>query len=124
MQKSKSEKKNLILSIVSGILVGFINGFFGGGGGMIVVPLFIFLLKLEEKTAHASSIFVILPLSITSAIIYITKGSVNLVNLSVVSIGVIAGGVLGSILLKKLNNVVIRIIFSVIMVIAGMKLMF
>lgn len=124
MQKSKSEKKNLILSIVSGILVGFINGFFGGGGGMIVVPLFIFLLKLEEKTAHASSIFVILPLSITSAIIYITKGSVNLVNLSVVSIGVIAGGILGSILLKKLNNVVIRIIFSVIMVIAGMKLMF
>ncbi|MGN1222934.1 MAG: TSUP family transporter [Christensenellales bacterium] len=124
MQKSKSEKKNLILSIVSGILVGFINGFFGGGGGMIVVPLFIFLLKLEEKTAHASSIFVILPLSITSAIIYITKGSVNLVNLSVVSIGVIAGGILGSILLKKLNNVVIRIIFSVIMVIAGIKLMF
>ena len=105
MQKSKSEKKNLILSIVSGILVGFINGFFGGGGGMIVVPLFIFLLKLEEKTAHASSIFVILPLSITSAIIYITKGSVNLVNLSVVSIGVIAGGILGSILLKKLNSV-------------------
>ena len=124
MQKSKSEKKNLILSIVSGILVGFINGFFGGGGGMIVVPLFIFLLELEEKTAHASSIFVILPLSITSAIIYITKGSVNLVNLSVVSIGVIAGGILGSILLKKLNNVVIRIIFSVIMVIAGIKLMF
>jgi len=120
----KSNKTKIIISILGGVFVGFLNGFFGGGGGMIVVPLLIFLLALEEKQAHATAIFVILPLSITSSIIYITKGGFEFSNLLYVSIGVVVGGILGSLLLKKMNNKVLRIIFAIIMVIAGIKLMF
>lgn len=124
MLNLKSNKTKIIISILGGIFVGFLNGFFGGGGGMIVVPLLIFLLSLEEKQAHATAIFVILPLSITSSIIYITKGEFEYFNLGFVTIGVIIGGILGSLLLKKMNNKVLRMIFAIVMVIAGTKLMF
>ena len=118
----KNKERWLFLSF--GIVTGFLNGFFGGGGGMIVVPLLTFILGLEDKKAHATAILVILPLSITSSIIYITKGSVNFSNLSLTTVGVIIGGIIGSLLLKKVDNKVLRIIFAVVMVIAGAKLMF
>lgn len=124
MKSKKTKTFKIVVSIVGGLIVGFINGFFGGGGGMIVVPLLVFLLGLEEKKAHATAIFVILPLSITSSIIYITQGSFKLLNLSMVTIGVISGGILGSIFLKKINNKVLRIIFATIVFIAGVKMMF
>lgn len=124
MKSKKTKTFKIVVSIVGGLIVGFINGFFGGGGGMIVVPLLVFFLGLEEKKAHATAIFVILPLSITSSIIYITQGSFKLLNLSMVTIGVISGGILGSIFLKKINNKVLRIIFAAIVFIAGVKMMF
>ena len=120
----KSNKTRIIISVVGGIFVGFLNGFFGGGGGMIVVPLLIFLLSLEEKQAHATAIFVILPLSITSSLIYITNGGFDFFNLLYVMIGVVAGGIIGSLVLKKINNKVLRMIFAAIMIVAGIKLMF
>lgn len=110
--------------LIGGLIVGFLNGFFGGGGGMIVVPLLVFLLKMPEKKAHATAIFVILPLCIVSSIVYIIKGSIDWLQLLYSSIGFVVGGVVGALLLKKLNNKVLRIIFSLIMVGAGIKLFF
>lgn len=124
MGKTKTNKLKIVYCIVGGILVGFINGFFGGGGGMIVVPLLIFLLGLEEKEAHATAIFVILPLSIASSIIYITKNSLDYINLLTCGLGVVLGGLIGALLLNKMNNKVLRIIFSGVMIIAGIKMMF
>ena len=68
-----SKVKRGFLSVLVGCFVGFINGFFGGGGGMIAVPTLAKFYDLEEKKAHATSIAVILPLSIASSIIYLFK---------------------------------------------------
>lgn len=124
MIKTKSDKRKIIICLISGIFVGFINGIFGGGGGMIVVPVLIFLLGLEEKIAHATAIFIILPLSITSSIIYITKGNFEILNLGLTTLGVIIGGILGSVLLNKINNTLLRFVFAFIMIVAGIKMMF
>ena len=91
---------------------------------MIVVPLLTFLLGLEEKKAHATAIFIILPLCIISSVIYIQNGSMDWLKLLYSGIGFIIGGIFGALLLKKLNNKVLRIIFSVIMVASGIKLLF
>ena len=124
MSNLKNKKTKILISIIGGIFIGFINGFFGGGGGMIVVPLLIFILGLKENNAHATAIFINLPLIITSSIIYITKGGVNFANLGSTTIGVVLGGILGAILLNKINNKFLRFIFSFVMVVAGVKMMF
>ena len=64
--------------LLTGGLAGFVNGFFGAGGGMIVVPLLILLVKLADKNAFSSAISIILPLTIVSLVIYAKNGALDL----------------------------------------------
>ena len=120
--KSKQKIPKSIVITICGIAIGFINGFFGGGGGMLCVPLLEKYLKLENKHAHATTLCVILPLSIVSSIVYIVKNNLNFVELTFVTIGAIFGGTIGAIFLKKLNSKWVRVIFAVLMLAAGLKM--
>ena len=111
-------KKNILL-LIGGAAIGFLNGFFGGGGGMVAVPLFTSFIKLENKKAHATAIATILPLSIVSGIIYLTKGIEFTPVFLYVGAGVVAGGIIGALLLKKLSNKILPLIFYSLMVGAG-----
>lgn len=91
---------------------------------MIVVPLLIFLLGLREKEAHATAIFVILPISLVSSVVYLINGHVDYLQLLYSVIGFVAGGILGALLLIKMNSKVVRIVFSLIMIVAGIKMIF
>lgn len=111
-----------IVKIAGGAAVGFINGFFGGGGGMLLVPLLEKGLKMETKRAHATAILIILPISIASAIMYIVNGYTDWPATGYISLGVVTGGLLGAWLLKKLNPTAVGVIFSLLMLAAGLKL--
>ena len=45
-------------------------GFFASGGGLILVPAFVYFLKMEDKKARGTSVFCILPMVIASSIFY------------------------------------------------------
>jgi hypothetical protein len=117
------KKKNKILYLImTGIITGFVNGLFGGGGGMVVVPMLIFLLSYPVKTAHATAILIILPISIISGIIYASYGAFDM-NIGLpVTIGVVMGGITGAKLLSKLNSDIVTKIFSIVMFAAGIKM--
>ena len=121
--KNKLSFKQILIGIFGGIFVGFLSGFFGGGGGMIVVPLLMFAFGLEEKRAHATAIFTILPISLAGAIVYIANGRLSFGNIGLTSLGFIFGGIFGAILLKKSNNKFLRIFFGLIIIIAGIKIL-
>lgn len=111
-----------IVMVVGGLCVGFANGFFGGGGGMLCVPLLDKALKEQTKVAHATAMLIILPISVASAITYVVNGYFDMRLTLIVGGGVIAGGIAGALLLKKLKSEVVAIIFAVLMVAAGVKL--
>lgn len=115
-------KKNHFFYIISGIAIGFLNGFFGGGGGMIVVPFLENVLKFDTKKSHATAIFIILPLCIISITTYIISGSFNFTNGGFVSLGVVLGGVIGAVLLKNINSNFIQYLFAILMIVAGVKI--
>lgn len=121
--KDKSAHENLFATL-TGISAGLINGLFGGGGGMIVVPMLVFTLKYLPKNAHATAILIILPLSLVSGIFYAVFGSLDFHVLVPVTVGAVAGGVAGALLLSKLSSKWLIIIFSVIMAVAGFKMFF
>jgi len=110
--------------ILLGALIGLINGFFGGGGGMVVVPLLTKKFGFSQKQAQATAIFVILPISIASSIIYITHNSFSFAVAWSVVLGVVVGGGIGAIVLKKLNNLIVKTIFTILMLIGGIFMLF
>ena len=112
------------MKIVAGIVAGLINGLFGGGGGMIVVPCLKYLLKYETGAAHATAIAVILPLSVLSGVFYTFFGNVRCEPTLFVTLGVTAGGIAGAFLLKKLSSKPVTFIFSAVMAFAGVKMLF
>ena len=130
MSKRKNNKKNNmsvrfanLYAVCTGSAAGLINGLFGGGGGMLVVPMLVSLLKREQNRAHATAILIILPLSITSGLFYAAFGTFDLSVGIPVTLGVILGGILGAVLLSKLSSKWIGIIFSVVMAAAGIKML-
>ena len=61
--------------ILAGVAAGAVNGLFGAGGGMVLVPLLGWLTCLDSKSIFPSSISIILPICIVSLSITATKGS-------------------------------------------------
>lgn len=110
--------------VLFGAVIGVINGLFGGGGGMIVVPVLTKFFKFSQKQAQATALFVILPISIASSIIYITHNSINFSHSWPVILAVVVGGAGGALLLNKLNNKVVRLIFIGLILISGISMLF
>ena len=123
MNRRKCAHKEKVFAVLTGSGAGIINGLFGGGGGMIVVPMLITFLKRLPKRAHATALIIILPLSLASGLLYAMFGSLNVNVVIPVGTGVVGGGVLGAILLSKLTSKWIIIIFSVVMAAAGVKML-
>jgi len=76
---------------LAGGLAGLANGFFGGGGGSVLVPLLTRVCGLEQRRAFATSVAVILPLCMLSVGIYLFRGHLDLLT----ALPYLVGGALG-----------------------------
>ena len=90
---------------------------------MVTVPLLEEILNIDNKKSHATAMLIIFPLSLISAITYALHTKINFIDILYTSIGVLVGGILGALLLKRLNNKVVRIIFIFVMLSAGIKIL-
>ena len=108
--------------LTCGVAVGLANSLFGGGGGMIAVPL---LQKtgLEEKRAHATAILLILPVSLLSFVLYVWQGLYDPAVLIPAALGVTAGGFLGAQLLGKMPVKTVNLVFAALQAAAGIFLL-
>lgn len=112
----------MIKKISIGIIAGFISGLFASGGGMIVVPAFVHLYKMEEQEARATSIFVILTMVIASSFFYYRENYIDWILGIKCAIGGIVGGILGAKLLNKLSSKVLKIVFIVFLIYVSIKM--
>ncbi len=115
--------KKLIILSIAGVFIGAINGFFGGGGGMVCVPVLL-LLGLVNQRAQATAILIMLPISIASAIVYYTQGFVEWEGVLYTAIGSIVGGIIGACLLKIIPNKALKFVFAFVVIAAGIKMLF
>lgn len=108
--------------ILIGLVTGFINGLFGSGGGILVVPALVFILGLQDYKAHATAISIILPISIISTIIYLKNSIIRLDIALIVGIGAIIGSFIGAKFLKKIPVPMLRKIFGGIIVYTAIRM--
>ena len=118
-----AKKQKNIKRIFCGVALGAANSLFGGGGGMIAVPM-LSKMGMEEKRAHATAILLILPVSLVSFCVYAFRGLCDFSVLIPTAIGVAFGGVIGAKLLGKLPVKIVNLIFAVLQALAGFFLFF
>lgn len=113
--------KRWIAPALAGAAAGIANGFFGGGGGMILVPLLIRWCRLSQRQAFATSVAVILPLCLLSSVIYFLRGDLDLMSALPYLAGGLLGGWLGGKTFHRLNVVWLRRGFALLILYGGVK---
>lgn len=113
--------KDEVKYAVSGALAGVANGFFGAGGGMFLVPLFCRWVKLEDKKAFATSLAVIMPLSIISGVVYLIKGGLDVRGAVPYLIGGLVGGIVGGLVFKKMSARLLRRALALFIIYGGVR---
>ena len=106
---------------IFGFFIGLINSLIGACGGILTVAA---LKKdgMEQNKAHANAIAVILPLSIISAVFYILNGFADIKSTLIFIPGGIAGAVAGGLLLPKIPQNLLKKIFAVFIIWAGIRM--
>ena len=120
---NKSKMKNNIKILLVGLITGILSGLFASGGGLVLVPAFVYIFKLTEKQARAMSVFCILPMCITSAIMYNRTNYIDWKLGILCGIGGIIGGLIGAKLLKKINDKYLILIFIAFLIYASVSML-
>jgi len=102
-----------------GVLTGMLSGLMGVGGGIIMVPAMVYLMGLSQKMAQGISLAVIIPVSISGAIIHAKHGNVRADVWHWLVFGGVAGGLIGARLAIVLPSEILRVIFGGLMIVLG-----
>ncbi len=112
-----------IKKILYALTVGIINSALGAGGGIAAV----YALKkngLDQKTAQATALAVILPLTAVSVVIYLLRGDFRIEEaLPFIPLGLV-GAFCGTKLMKQSQNKFLRKSFALLMIFAGLRYIF
>jgi len=106
----------VLLGLAGGILVGLM----GVGGGVVLVPAMVYVLRLDQHMAQGTSLFLQLPpVGLGALYLYWKKGNVNLRAGMVCALGFLLGGYLGSLGALEIPSRDLRGLFGVFLMVAA-----
>lgn len=117
----------ILILVLIGLLAGALSGLFGVGGGVIMVPLMLFLLGYTQHQAQGTSLAVLaIPVTFVAAYAYYKSGEdvVNWKYAAIIAAFFIIGGYLGSKIAISLNQALLKKIFGVILFLVAIKMFF
>ena len=119
----EQENVSLWKCLLAGLAAGFVNGFFGAGGGMVLVPLLIWLVGLPDKLAFSSAINIILPLCVVSLVIYGRHDMLPLSDALPYLLGGAGGGVLAGLWFQKVPAKWLHLALGALILLGGVRLL-
>jgi hypothetical protein len=116
---------SILLLIAIGLVAGTLGGMVGLGGGIILIPALILIMKLDQQTAQGTSIAIMLPpIGLFAVYNYYKAGYVNIKYAMIIAAAFMVGGYLGSTIALKISADLMRKIFSVLLVVIAIKMFF
>lgn len=122
MNKKRRKFLKYLKFALVGVFSGAVNGFFGAGGGLALVPLCKYVGKLETKKAHATTLTCIWLMCICGSLVYFVNNVFDKKLIFVCLFGSIFGSLLGTKILKNVKSRVIDFIFSFVLIFAGIMM--
>jgi uncharacterized protein len=123
MERETATRRKVILSLVVGLVAGFFSGLFGVGGGILVVPGLVLLMRMGQRRAHGTSLAAIVPIAISGVVTYALHDSVDWPVAGLLIVGAVGGAALGTRALAGLNQRVLRLAFATFLVATAIRLL-
>ncbi len=118
----------IMYALIIGLVAGVSSGLFGIGGGVIIVPLVIYLFNFTQQAATATSLVaLLLPVGILGVWNYYRAGAIQIDNIKlgfIIASGMFVGTLLGSKVATGLQSFTLSRMFSVFLVIVAIRLWF
>jgi uncharacterized protein len=115
----------IVILVCIGFAAGAFSGMFGIGGGLIMVPALVFFLAMSQHSAQGTSLGVlVIPVAAMAAFNYYREGQLNVKYAVVIALSFVIGGYFGSKLSLGLNELMLKRIFGVLMLVMAIRLIF
>ncbi|MDX2176921.1 MAG: sulfite exporter TauE/SafE family protein [Candidatus Sumerlaeia bacterium] len=102
--------------LIVGAFAGAMSGFFGIGGGIVMVPALVLLMGFTQQMAQGTSIAVMIPpIGLAAAIQYYRQGFVDLRVAAFVAIGFVIGSLITSTYISKVPGPILKQAFGMLM---------
>ncbi len=115
---------NYLLGAIIGLISGVTSGLFGVGGGIIMVPAMVLLMKQEMQTAVATSLVVIIPTSLAGSILNQSLGRIDWRIVAVLAPFAVMAGLGGTLLKEHIASADLKRVFGGFLILVGARLLF
>lgn len=116
----------IMYGLIIGLIAGLSSGLFGIGGGVIIVPLLVYIFKFQQQTATATSLVaLLLPVGILGVWNYYRAGAIQMDNIKiglVIACAMFFGTLFGSKIATGLQSLTLTRMFSVFLVLVAIRL--
>ena len=113
------------LLLMIGLVSGIASGFFGIGGGVLIVPALVYLVGFPQHTATGTSLASLLPpVTLAAVLEYYRHGNVDVKVAIIVAVALFVGSWLGARLANQLSGAELRMGFGLFIVGLGIYLIY
>jgi uncharacterized protein len=129
MKPKQMDVQAFILLILIGLAAGMLSGLVGIGGGIILVPALVYFLNYNQHQAQGTSLGVLtFPVVVLAFITYYRDGQatgapIEFKVIALLAAGFIAGSYFGSHIAIRIDQLVLKKVFAVILFYTGIKLL-
>jgi len=107
--------------VLAGALAGAVNGLFGAGGGMVLVPLLCLLTRIRDEAVFPASISIILPICLVSLGVTAITGEIAWKKAVPYLLGSAAGGILSGIWGRKIPVKWLHRALGILILLGGLR---
>jgi len=112
-----------LLSIVTGLATGCLSALLGIGGGVILVPIMVYLLKVPIQQAVGTSLLVIIPTAVVGAWKHYSLNHVNLKLALLLALGAVAGAYIGALTTSFIPANMLQKLFGILLLITAARML-
>ena len=115
---------NIVIVLTVGLAAGILGGFFGVGGGVLIVPALVLLLNMPQHSAVGTSLGALLPpVGVLGAYEYYRHGNLDVALALYLGIGLLIGAYFGSVAANQISGLLLRRAFAIFLIVVAARLL-
>jgi uncharacterized protein len=114
------QEPSIWLFIIIGLAAGTLSGFFGIGGGIVIIPALVYFAGFDQQLATGTSLAILLPpVGLAAVMVYYSNGHVNIKAAAIIAICLFFAAWASAHFANRLNQLQLRLAFGVMMICMG-----